>query len=96
MSNVAQSETAFPVLEALARRIAADYALAERLVARARRSGLNAAALAEGHDLKDVPLLTAVAHRRCLRRGSGPPSQPRRRPAPAGLRISPTLRNQAP
>ncbi|AFK55460.1 hypothetical protein [Tistrella mobilis] len=61
MSNVAQSETAFPVLEALARRIAADYALAERLVARARRSGLNAAALAEGHDLKDVPLLTAVA-----------------------------------
>ena len=61
MPNVAQPETAFPVLEALARRIAADYALAERLVACAPRSGLNAAALAEGHDLRDVPLLTAVA-----------------------------------
>ncbi|GGB53217.1 hypothetical protein GCM10011505_37810 [Tistrella bauzanensis] len=47
-------------LDRLARRVAGDPVLAERLAAAAAARGLHAAALAEGHDIGAAPLLQVI------------------------------------
>lgn len=47
-------------LDRLARRVAGDPVLAERLAAAAAVRGLHAAALAEGHDIGAAPLLQVI------------------------------------